>query len=465
MVQFDGVPFSIGEKRTMDCQYGQQYYKPRTTLNKRVRLQGTRKMGCKAHIIQRQYILYPEFAIPSSCSYESMRQERLAKEEKLHQLRDHLNSQKLVKTKSVYYVSLPTEEAHHSTHPTRGANMMAQRVNPHIAARISELVGEGMTDPYEVSKALKHYVTTVLCASSNNPDPDDRAYYPTIRDLRNHIYKAKKALELSKLDQENLKLKIEEWKKSQPDSAFHFQPFIKTEQLEEKSNDSAEEEFQQSLLWVHQTQWQKEILAKYGNTMTMIDATYKTTKYDIPLFFLTVRTNAGYTVVAEFIVQVETAAHIEAALTILKKWNPTWQPKFIMCDYSEAEIMSMESAFPSTIVYICDFHREQCWERWVKDHKHGLTETEGAELLDLLRDCAWAPPSRSTDQTEDSLYHLAVGRLKASQVWLQNEHVRTWLSNYWLSIPKVKLHTVHTCKYMFTLYITGVRGLEIQGSN
>ena len=124
-----------------------------------------------------------------------------------------------------------------------------------------------------------------------------------------------------------------------------------------------------------------------------------------------------------------------------------------MCDYSEAEIMSMESAFPSTIVYICDFHREQCWERWVKDHKHGLTEIEGAELLDL-RDCAWAPPSRSRDQTEDSLYHLAVGRLKASQVWLQNEHVRTWLS-----IPKVKLHTVHTCKciymYVYTVHYRG----------
>ena len=198
--------------------------------------------------------------------------------------------------------------------------------------------------------------------------------------------------------------------------------------------------------------------------MTMTDATYKTIKYDIPLFFLTVHTNAGYTVVAESIMQVETATHIEATLTILKKWNPTWQPKFIMCDYSEAEITSMESAFPSTIVYICDFHREQCWERWVKDHKHGLTETEGAELLDL-RDCAWAPPSRSIDQTEDSLYRLAVGHLKASQVWLQKEHVRTWLSNYWLSIPKVKLHTVHTCKCMLTLYITGVGGIEIQESN
>ena len=115
--------------------------------------------------------------------------------------------------------------------------------------------------------------------------------------------------------------------------------------------------------------------------------------------------------------------------------------------------MSMESAFPSAIVYICDFHREQCWERWVKDHKHGLTETEGAELFDLLRDYAWAPPSRSTDQTEDFLYHLAVGRLKASQVWLQNEHVRTWLSNYWLSIPKVKLHVLHVCAYVGHFYL------------
>ena len=141
----------------------------------------------------------------------------------------------------------------------------------------------------------------------------------------------------------------------------------------------------------------------------------ETTKYDIPLFFLTVHTNAGYTVAAKFIVQAETAAHIEEALTILKKWNPTWHPKFITCDYSEAEIMSMESAFPSTTC-ICDFHREQCWERWVKDHKNGLTETEGAELFDLLRDCAWAPPSHSNDQAEDSLYHLAVDRLKASQV-------------------------------------------------
>ena len=40
---------------------------------------------------------------------------------------------------------------------------------------------------------------------------------------------------LSKLDQQNIQLKIEEWEKSQPESNFHFQPFIKVEQCEESS--------------------------------------------------------------------------------------------------------------------------------------------------------------------------------------------------------------------------------------
>ena len=170
--------------------------------------------------------------MPSACNYDSKRQERLAKEEKLNHLRDHLKSRKPVTMKSVYFVSLPTEEVHHSTHPTRGANMMAQRVNPHIAARISELVGEGMTDPYEVSKVLKHYVTTVLCTSNNNPDPDDRAYYPTVRDLRNHI-KGKEGSKTVQTGPTQSTAQIEEWEKSLPESNFHFQPFIKVEQCEE----------------------------------------------------------------------------------------------------------------------------------------------------------------------------------------------------------------------------------------
>lgn len=262
---------------------------------------------------------------------------------------------------------------------------MAQRVNPYIAQKISELVAEGMIDPQEIKRALKHYnVNTVLCAK-NPPDPDDQAYHPTPHDLQNHIYKAKRALQLSKLDQHNLRLKIDEWK-TDHNSSFYFRPYAMTETDQKIDTDIPD--LQQNLLWVHQTKWQREMLVKYGNTMTLIDATYKTTLYDVPLFFVTVRTNVGYTVAAEFIVQSETSEDTEEALGILKEWNPEWKPSFFMCDYSEAEIGALESAFPTSTVYICDFHREQSWGRWVKDHKHGLTSDEGDELLDHLRSCA-----------------------------------------------------------------------------
>ena len=89
------------------------------------------------------------------------------------------------------------------------------------------------------------------------------------------------------------------------------------------------------------------------------------------------------------------------------------------------------------MVYICDFHREQCWEKWVRDHKHGLTKSEGDQLLDLLRDCTFAPPACSSDQAGDFNYCSAVENLKASQVWIEHDHVQTWLNNYWLPIAKV----------------------------
>ena len=97
------------------------------------------------------------------------------------------------------------------------------------------------------------------------------------------------------------------------------------------------------------------------NTISLIDATYKTTCYELPLFFICVRTNVSYSVVAEFIVQSENAENIQEALTILTQWNPEWNPRFFMSDYSEAELNAIEAVFPSTTVHLCDFHREQAW--------------------------------------------------------------------------------------------------------
>ena len=168
------------------------------------------------------------------------------------------------------------------------------------------------------------------------PNPNDRAYFPIDSDLKNHICIAKRALQLSCLDQDNLRLKIDQWKISDPESTHFFRPYLikdakdvgdtldtsssQADKPIEKGREgyfngsdggdgigliSDTNNYQQTLLWVHQSKWQQELLARYGNTITLIDATYETiqtTKYDLALFFICVKTNVGYSVVAKFVV-------------------------------------------------------------------------------------------------------------------------------------------------------------------
>jgi hypothetical protein len=102
-------------------------------------------------------------------------------------------------------------------------------------------------------------------------------------------------------------------------------------------------------VFIHQSVWQQRMLCRYGNYITLIDATYKTNVYDMPLFMLSVPTNAGYVVVASFLLVDEQATSITEALRTLSKWNPDWRPQFVMSDFSEAQIAAFESVFPGTL--------------------------------------------------------------------------------------------------------------------
>ena len=376
-----------------------------------------------------EYILYPRYEVHTDqervMSNKAMRR---TKASRLSELRNGLEQGEQTATTKKYFVVLPTAEAHHLCHPTGREVAMAQRVHTRIKQKIQV---EGISDPLEVQRHLKHYVCHTLC-SEQPPDRLDRAYYPELQDIHNHVNKAKRSIQLSLLDQENVALRIEQWKKESPAAKYAFRPFHKDQ------SDSEPDNPEQSLLWVHQEVWQQDLLLRYGNTITMIDATYKTTKYDLPLFLVCVKTNHGYCVVAEFISQNECAAAIQEALEVLKTWNPQWKPAFFMCDYSEAEISGIESSFPGTVVYICDFHREQAWERWVKDHKQGLTASDADLLLDLLRKFAWAPSATpDKDFVKDHHFQTAVDTMKQSLIWRQNKQVEQWLTQTWLPVAKV----------------------------
>ena len=179
--------------------------------------------------------------------------------------------------------------------------------------------------------------------------------------------------------------------------------------------------------------------------------TYKITRYDLALFFICVRTNVGYSVVGEFITQSETAEHISEALQQLRIWNPEWKPKFFMTDYSKAELLTLEQTFPGVQIYLCDFHREQAWERWTNQRKHGLSNSDQESLLHFLRECASAPSaSLELGLPRDAHYQQALRDLKDSTVWKSNTDVRVWLHTNWLPISQVSMHDIisqthHAC--------------------
>jgi MULE transposase domain len=104
------------------------------------------------------------------------------------------------------------------------------------------------------------------------------------------------------------------------------------------------------VIFVHQSSWQQKMLLRYGNYITLLDCTYRTNIYDLPLLVLSVPTNAGYVAVASALLCEETKDAITFVLQTLSAWNPDWKPKLAISDFCEAQLAAFESVFPGTCI-------------------------------------------------------------------------------------------------------------------
>ena len=86
---------------------------------------------------------------------------------------------------------------------------------------------------------------------------------------------------------------------------------IKTSSIQSSIDDG-------KILFVYQSVEMKEILYKYGNELVLLDATYKTTKYTLPLFFLVVKTNVNFQVCAVIVLQEQSTEMITRELNTIK---------------------------------------------------------------------------------------------------------------------------------------------------
>ena len=120
----------------------------------------------------------------------------------------------------------------------------------------------------------------------------------------------------------------------------------------------------------------QKLLLQHHNNLVLMDATYRTCRLMLPLFFLTMKTNVNYSPVTSFIVQNEDAKSISKALYRIKQYIGIdgIDIKNFMINCSPTEMQSIREVFPDCGLYLCDFHRNQCWGRWFQTTRHGVSQ-------------------------------------------------------------------------------------------
>ncbi|EDO31541.1 predicted protein [Nematostella vectensis] len=321
-------------------------------------------------------------------------------------------------------------------HDYKGSGL-SQPVDTRIIKKIEELVNDGVKDTYEMRRHLKIFVKKKLFTENNAPSSFNPRFFPKMGDIRSHMYRATVKNRFSKIDQGNVAENVSQWKEQNPEDFFFFRPHggasaSEEDPVEDHNNDDEEEELEagkeqeiiinmpkrNSLLFVHQNVWQRRLLKRYGNGICLLDATYKTTKYALPLFFLAVRTNVDYQVVGSFVTQDETTPSLIEALTLLKQATPTWSPEYFITDNSKQEIAAIETVFPGNL----------------------STCSDTSFILGAWFICVTFIESRRRRDgrvkyqksfTED-IYLECVNILKESAIWKKNEAMRRWFENIWL---------------------------------
>ena len=287
------------------------------------------------------------------------------KQKTLNDLREKLRKEE-IKVTYTYFVTLPIESVH--THRLIGTT---RHMNEQIKEKIHEFVTGNITNARLIKRLMQKYVQSLCATDLVQPHITDRAYYPLEKDIANCVHSFISAGKYSHLDQLQLEKIINEWisnnstkppeerikvyfRKScvEPNSDISSSVDMVehvTNNVSEKvsvaitgnfadfeSDDSDHEDADSTMqipgttfLFVYQETWQQKLLLKYGNILSLLDATYKTTKYALPLFLLCVQTNCGYVPVAQFIIEQESALHIGEALKIISSWNTAWNPPYL----------------------------------------------------------------------------------------------------------------------------------------
>jgi hedgehog interacting protein len=121
------------------------------------------------------------------------------------------------------------------------------------------LAQDGVHSVCEAQRYLELFVQCDLFKGCRPPDKTSRRFYPTNKDIYNHLYKGKPN-HFSSVDQKNLEELVQKWKTVNPQVFFLYRPHSSklgedesVADVDDNSFSDDSEEITQTLLFCHQT--------------------------------------------------------------------------------------------------------------------------------------------------------------------------------------------------------------------
>lgn len=176
----------------------------------RMKLHGPKKKGCTATMQIKRIEMFPDFKVTADAGSTPYKVRKL-KETTLVNLAQALagGSDKTLRSETRVYIQF-TRKSKHTEHDFSQVTAFRQTVHPDVSGRIQQLVWEGITSVQEVKTCLRYYVGDVIFAGKEKPDHTCRAFYPTTKDINNHVYAALKKQQSTNNDQEDALAMVDE---------------------------------------------------------------------------------------------------------------------------------------------------------------------------------------------------------------------------------------------------------------
>ncbi|XP_066917540.1 uncharacterized protein [Clytia hemisphaerica] len=455
-VEYDGIPYIQLGACQYQCHQGQDFNignKKKHKLKQEQKIEfvktkklskPSKKVGCPVKFDVKKLLKFDGFNVSENTRYLRTSTTSKLKATLLERMTkgDTQLSQDIGRV--IYIVSFP--KGGHEFHNSGEAAGIIEPLDPLVSEHLKSLIRSGNRKPRDLQDRAKEYALKEF-SNEEEFNPFRRRFFPSEKMVKNMITRVKKELRHSKIDQKNIEMLKEIWQKN-ADIVFtprtsgtsvirEVEIEIVTDNGNDQDNDehnderfegdlaSNDERTEGKMIFVYQSRKMKRIYRRYAKQLVLLDAMYKTIEYTLPLYFLVVQTNVNYQVAAVIVTQDETTAMIKKALKIVKGWNPDISPKYGMVGYDTAEITALEEVFPGIQIFLCDFHREQSWTRWVN-----ASENNVSNIVDDVK-CRLRRIAHSVNQSQ---IDEAVASLKEWDMF--KGKLKTWFKGTWEPVIK-----------------------------